>query len=165
MEKDVFVIPMVISMKENTGLVDDMGGVYTPGILEQSTMESLKQISDTERYDFVPFRILCFRCFQKKKKEAHLEDDIFLGVRPSNFLTACHLLFSICFRLTFLSQGLYKWPSGAIYDGQFVNGQQEGKGKYTYSDGGKYTGTWKACRRNGLGYVTRVAAWSVKVLL
>jgi hypothetical protein len=72
----------------------------------------------------------------------------------------CHLLLSICilFEISLFSQGLYKWPSGAVYDGEFVNGQREGQGNYTYSDGGQYVGAWKACRRDGSGYVTPIVA-------
>jgi hypothetical protein len=98
MEKDMSAIPMVISMKENTSLVDDMGGVYTPGILEQSTMESLKQISDTERYDFVPFKVyILFSVLSKKKdNEAPGKKTLFAnGVSPALF----HL-FSLDFSLS-----------------------------------------------------------------
>jgi hypothetical protein len=80
-------------------------------------------------------------------------------------LLTCNLLSSIFLKFPNSSQGLYKWPSGAVYDGEFVNGQREGRGKYTYSGGGKYKGAWKACRRNGFGYVTPVVtSWNGPVM-
>ena len=48
-------------------------------------------------------------------------------------------------------KGLFKWPDGAVYDGEFVNGQREGHGKYTFSDGGQYNGSWKDGRYDGFG--------------
>ena len=54
----------------------------------------------------------------------------------------------------FCPQGLFKWPDGAVYDGEFVNGQREGHGKYTFGDGVRYNGAWKEGRYDGFGYVT-----------
>jgi hypothetical protein len=46
----------------------------------------------------------------------------------------CHLLLSNYFFIS-SPQGLFKWPDGAMYDGEFVNGQREGHGKYTFNHG------------------------------
>jgi len=70
--------------------------------------------------------------------------------------------------------GKYRYGSGSVYVGQFVNGQREGKGKMTfanndvyegqfsqnkihgegtmlYANGDKYAGQWVADQRNGKG--------------
>lgn len=39
--------------------------------------------------------------------------------------------------------GVYKWKSGNVYKGQFVNDQREGHGIMIWSDGTKYEGNWK----------------------
>ena len=36
--------------------------------------------------------------------------------------------------------GVYKWPSGANYTGEFRNGDQHGHGVYTWPNGDKYDG-------------------------
>ncbi len=47
--------------------------------------------------------------------------------------------------------GKKKFKSGAIYTGQFQNGQITGKGKLKYSNGGVYVGQWKNNFREGKG--------------
>ena len=32
-------------------------------------------------------------------------------------------------------KGKFKWPSGAVYEGDWVNGKWHGRGKYTYANG------------------------------
>ena len=49
------------------------------------------------------------------------------------------------------TQGTFTWPDGAVYQGDFVNGQRHGQGKYTFSDGGCYEGSWKDGRYDGYG--------------
>ena len=49
---------------------------------------------------------------------------------------------------------LNTWPDGAVYDGDFVNGQRQGHGKYTFADGGQYEGAWKDGRYDGFGECT-----------
>ena len=48
-------------------------------------------------------------------------------------------------------QGIYQWPSGARYQGQFKNGQRHGLGRYTHSDGSVYTGNYDMGKRHGQG--------------
>jgi len=40
-------------------------------------------------------------------------------------------------------QGLYKWPDGRWYDGNYVDDKKDGYGVYTYPDGRSYKGQWK----------------------
>lgn len=48
-------------------------------------------------------------------------------------------------------QGIYIYPSGAIYIGDFVNGEIHGIGACYYSDGSKYQGNWKNRYPEGKG--------------
>ncbi len=47
--------------------------------------------------------------------------------------------------------GKKRYKSGAVYTGQFKDGQIHGDGKVTYSDGSSYTGQWKQNIREGKG--------------
>jgi hypothetical protein len=104
-EKDVSAIPMVISTKENTRLVDDMGGVSSNGILELSTMDCLQQISNTERYGLAAYYTV-FGHLTKKDQEAPGKEvflDYKVGTWKGNFprlqgrvhSDASHLLFHL----------------------------------------------------------------------
>lgn len=50
--------------------------------------------------------------------------------------------------------GIYAWPNGANYTGNFLNGKFHGQGTYSWADGKKYTGGFKNDKRNGLGTYT-----------
>ncbi len=47
--------------------------------------------------------------------------------------------------------GKKRFKSGAVYTGQFKNGQINGEGKLKYSNGGEYVGQWKNNLREGRG--------------
>lgn len=40
-------------------------------------------------------------------------------------------------------RGLYKWPDGRSYDGEYCDDKKHGYGQYTWADGRQYSGTWK----------------------
>ena len=44
-----------------------------------------------------------------------------------------------------------KYLYNLLLQGEFQNDVREGYGVYTYSNGDKYTGHWKAQKRNGQG--------------
>ena len=48
-------------------------------------------------------------------------------------------------------EGVYKYRNGAIYSGNFKDGQPNGVGILQYSNGNKYEGQWKSSSRHGLG--------------
>jgi hypothetical protein len=50
--------------------------------------------------------------------------------------------------------GIYAWPDGANYTGDFLNGKFHGQGTYLWADGKHYTGEFKNDKRNGLGTYT-----------
>lgn len=54
----------------------------------------------------------------------------------------------------FNGQGIYIYPSGAVYIGDFRNGEIHGVGVCYYSDGSKYQGEWKFRYPNGRGTKT-----------
>ena len=47
--------------------------------------------------------------------------------------------------------GTYVYPAGEKYEGEFVTGQIEGKGKLTKRNGAYYEGEWKASQKFGTG--------------
>ncbi len=47
--------------------------------------------------------------------------------------------------------GIYAWPDGSNYAGDFLNGKFHGQGTYSWADGKKYSGGFKNDKRNGLG--------------
>ena len=48
-------------------------------------------------------------------------------------------------------QGLYKWPDGRQYEGNYVDDKKDGYGVYTYPDGRCYKGQWKNGKQHGEG--------------
>jgi hypothetical protein len=48
-------------------------------------------------------------------------------------------------------KGVCVYPSGARYEGQFVNGRPQGKGNLYFSDGRVYRGDWRAGFKEGMG--------------
>lgn len=48
-------------------------------------------------------------------------------------------------------RGKYIWANGDIFDGNWVDGKRTGKGRITWSDGDTYEGEWKNGKRCGRG--------------
>lgn len=42
--------------------------------------------------------------------------------------------------------GVYSFPSGEKYEGQYKQDLRHGKGKYTYKNGATYDGDWRSNR-------------------
>ena len=63
-------------------------------------------------------------------------------------------------------QGVYKWPDGRIYEGNYMDDKKEGFGVYTYPDGRCYKGLWHNGKQHGEGIfispegVERKGEWS-----
>lgn len=51
-------------------------------------------------------------------------------------------------------RGTFKYPSGAVYQGEFVDGEIHGIGKLTYSDKREYVGEWVNRYQEGKGKMT-----------
>ena len=47
--------------------------------------------------------------------------------------------------------GIFKWPNGACYDGEFVENKRHGKGKQEWPDGSCYVGDFQHDVREGFG--------------
>ena len=48
-------------------------------------------------------------------------------------------------------QGIYNWPSGEKYVGEFKAQKRSGQGTYTWPNGQKYVGDFKDDKMNGKG--------------
>ena len=40
-------------------------------------------------------------------------------------------------------KGVYEWPNGELYDGQWWKGRKNGSGMWKGTDGDSYMGEWK----------------------
>lgn len=56
--------------------------------------------------------------------------------------------------LSFNSLGVYTYPNGDRYDGEWKDDQKSEKGTMYYANGGKYEGELKNDEKNGEGIVT-----------
>lgn len=50
-------------------------------------------------------------------------------------------------------QGVYTWPDGNRYTGEYLKGKKEGWGVYTWKNGKEFEGTWKNGKQDGYGYM------------
>jgi hypothetical protein len=48
-------------------------------------------------------------------------------------------------------QGVFLWPDGRRFEGQFENGAKTGKGVFSWPNGRRYEGMFEADERSGLG--------------
>lgn len=46
-------------------------------------------------------------------------------------------------------QGLFTWPSGSKYTGEFVDDKRHGEGMLEYADGSTYVGGWRNEYKDG----------------
>ena len=47
--------------------------------------------------------------------------------------------------------GIYTWPDGAKYSGDFHKGLRSGQGRYEFKDGSVYVGEWQNGKYHGKG--------------
>lgn len=52
---------------------------------------------------------------------------------------------------TMNGRGVYKWPDGSTYDGKIQNGKRHGEGVFVCSMDQSYTGEWENGLRHGKG--------------
>lgn len=55
------------------------------------------------------------------------------------------------FSKDYTGYGIADYPSGDKYEGTFVNGVRDGKGKYTYANQDYYEGEFKDNLKHGIG--------------
>ena len=111
-----------------------------------------------------------FNDCEKHKKEKGINGECKLfSVGKKKFLENKTVLKTDCVEGNCINgKGTFKWPNGDRYEGDWVNGQRTGQGKYFYNDGGGiYTGEWKNNNRHGEGTmiwndgVKEVAIWEM----
>lgn len=52
--------------------------------------------------------------------------------------------------------GVFIWPDGRRYEGEYLDDKKHGKGVFTFSDGKKYSGLWVNGKQHGEGEFTNV---------
>lgn len=58
--------------------------------------------------------------------------------------------------------GVYTWPDGRKYEGQYLKDKKHGEGKYTWEDGKFYKGSWLDGKQHGEGVYTTIDGLSRK---
>lgn len=48
-------------------------------------------------------------------------------------------------------KGLFRWTDGSEYEGDFVKGKKDGLGKFTFANGCSYEGYWVDGKQDGAG--------------
>ena len=48
-------------------------------------------------------------------------------------------------------KGLFSWPDGRKYDGEYLNDKKHGFGIFTFKDGRVYEGEWENGKQHGRG--------------
>ena len=48
-------------------------------------------------------------------------------------------------------EGIFEWPDGRKYIGEYKNDKKEGHGVFTWNDGRIYDGNWKNGKQHGEG--------------
>ena len=48
-------------------------------------------------------------------------------------------------------KGIFKWPDGRVYEGEYKNDKKDGYGEFEWADGRKYKGYWKNGKQHGEG--------------
>ena len=48
-------------------------------------------------------------------------------------------------------KGVFAWPSGQVYEGEYYEDQKHGFGKFKEEDGSYYEGNWLFGQRHGRG--------------
>ena len=51
-------------------------------------------------------------------------------------------------------KGVFTWPDGRKYEGEYKNDKKEGYGTFKWKEGRKYVGSWKNGKMNGIGVMT-----------
>ena len=52
--------------------------------------------------------------------------------------------------------GVFTWPDGRKYEGEYMNDKKEGTGVFSWPDGRKYNGLWKNGKQHGIGFYTSI---------
>ena len=56
--------------------------------------------------------------------------------------------------LSFAGKGIFTWPYGAKYEGEYMANKRNGHGVYVHADGRTYTGEYANDRPHGRGVLT-----------
>ena len=59
-------------------------------------------------------------------------------------------------------RGVYTWPDGRKYDGEYKDDKKDGQGTYTWPDGKRYEGGWKDSKQHGEAVFTNTKGQSKK---
>jgi hypothetical protein len=120
-------IPMETITMATLSMRNDMVMVFTHGQMAMHTKEALQMTTEMERF-----------------VSSELKD---IRFPPLPF--SWH-----SFLLLISAQGVFKFSSGAVYEGEFRYGHFDGRGTYSFGTG-MYDGLWKAGKYHGHGFLLK----------
>ena len=85
---------------------------------------------------------------EMKRLLAYLFIVLGLGLAVNNFA------FAQCLGNCSNGYGMFTWPGGAKYVGEWKKGEAHGQGTFTFPSGTKYVGEWKDSKMHGQGTLT-----------
>ena len=58
--------------------------------------------------------------------------------------------------------GVFSWPDGRKYEGEYIDDKKEGNGIFYWPDGRKYEGQWSNGKQHGIGIYTSASGKTKK---
>ena len=95
--------------------------------------------------------ILLSRSFREKTWPIVESINQYKDITPWLLINRCPYIYNAETKKTANVYGIYRYPNGCMYDGEWRNGKFNGQGKNTWSNGEVHEGAWIDDKRNGYG--------------